>query len=156
GLAEALFGAGKGLSPIFYITVGTGVGGGLIIDGQIYRGFGRGAAEIGPFQVYAMGTERDHYMKPLEHCAAGWAIANEGREWWEAREHGDTPLRRLAAGDPENVTGQLVVEAAKQGDQDALGIIANARNAIAQAICQVIVLLCPRRVVIGGGVSLMG
>ena len=47
GLAEALFGAGKGLSPIFYITVGTGIGGGLIIDGEIYRGVGRGAAEIG-------------------------------------------------------------------------------------------------------------
>src|SRR6266480_4241654 len=44
GLAEALFGAGKGLSPIFYITVGTGVGGGLVINGQIYRGCGRGAA----------------------------------------------------------------------------------------------------------------
>ena len=40
GLAEALFGAGKGLSPIFYITVGTGVGGGLIVDGEIYRGVG--------------------------------------------------------------------------------------------------------------------
>ena len=47
GLAEALFGAGKGLSPIFYITIGSGIGGGLIIDGEIYRGCGRGAAEIG-------------------------------------------------------------------------------------------------------------
>ena len=51
GLAEALFGAGKGLSPIFYITVGTGIGGGLIIDGEIYRGVGRGAAEIGHLRV---------------------------------------------------------------------------------------------------------
>ena len=47
GLAEALHGAGKGLSPIFYITIGSGIGGGLIIDGEIYRGCGRGAAEIG-------------------------------------------------------------------------------------------------------------
>src|SRR5437899_4895032 len=47
GLAEALFGAGKGLSPIFYITIGSGIGGGLIINGEIYRGCGRGAAEIG-------------------------------------------------------------------------------------------------------------
>ena len=45
GLAEALFGAGKGLSPIFYITIGSGIGGGLIINGEIYRGCGRGAAE---------------------------------------------------------------------------------------------------------------
>src|SRR6266566_2617505 len=47
GLAEALFGAGKGLSPIFYITIGSGIGGGFIINGEIYRGVGRGAAEIG-------------------------------------------------------------------------------------------------------------
>src|SRR6476660_3715834 len=47
GLAEALFGAGQGLSPIFYITLGSGIGGGFILDGEIYRGCGRGAAEIG-------------------------------------------------------------------------------------------------------------
>src|SRR5262249_35075191 len=47
GLAEALHGAGKGMSPVFYITIGSGIGGGLIIDGEIYRGRGRGAAEIG-------------------------------------------------------------------------------------------------------------
>src|SRR6266849_1430534 len=47
GLAEALFGAGKGLSTIFYVTIGSGIGGGLIINGEIYRGCGRGAADIG-------------------------------------------------------------------------------------------------------------
>src|SRR6516165_7193598 len=51
GLAEALFGAGKGYSPVFYITIGSGIGGGLIIDGEIYRGIGRGAAEIGHLRV---------------------------------------------------------------------------------------------------------
>src|SRR5713226_68319 len=51
GLAEALFGAGQGLSPIFYITIGSGIGGGLIINGEIYRGCGRGAAEIGHLQM---------------------------------------------------------------------------------------------------------
>src|SRR5262249_5810066 len=51
GLAEALFGAGKGLSPVFYITIGSGIGGGLIINGEIYRGCGRGAAEIGHLPV---------------------------------------------------------------------------------------------------------
>jgi|SRR5579883_374182 len=156
GLGEALFGAGKGLSPIFYITIGSGIGGGLIIDGQIYRGVGRGAAEIGHLQVYTSGVERDHYMMSLEQCASGWAIAREGAEWVAAREHRDTPLKRLAKGDPKLVTGQIVVQAAREGDQDAMGIIVNARNAIAQAICQVIVLLCPRRVVLGGGVSLIG
>src|SRR5438132_917244 len=51
GLAEALFGAGKGFSPVFYTNIGSGIGGALIIDGQIYRGSGRGAAEIGHLSV---------------------------------------------------------------------------------------------------------
>jgi glucokinase len=155
GLAEALYGAGKGLSPIFYITVGSGIGGGLIIDGQIYRGVGRGAAEIGHLQVFAEGVERDHYMMPLEDVASGWSIAERGSGWVEV-EFRDSPLHRLAGRDPSKVTGQMVAEAAKQGDKEALGIIYAARNALAQAICQVITLLCPRRIIIGGGVSLMG
>src|SRR5262249_17049884 len=51
GLAEALFGAGRGLSPVFYMTIGSGIGGGLIINGEIFRGCGRGAAEIGHLRV---------------------------------------------------------------------------------------------------------
>ncbi|MBN9119604.1 MAG: ROK family protein [Planctomycetes bacterium] len=156
GLGEALFGAGKGMSPVFYMTIGSGIGGGLIIDGQIYRGVGRGAAEIGHLQVFAEGTERDHYMMSLEECASGWAIADAGAGWVEGREHRDTPLRRLTNGDPGKVTGEVVAQAAREGDEDAMGVIANARKALAQALCQVIVLLCPRRIVIGGGVSLMG
>jgi glucokinase len=155
GLAEALHGAGKGMSPIFYITIGSGIGGGLIIDGEIYRGCGRGAAEIGHFQVFAEGTERDYYMMPLEEVASGWSIAERGRGWVEV-EFRDSPLHRLAGRDPAHVTGQMVAEAAKQGDENALGIVYAARNALAQAICQVITLLSPRRIVIGGGVSLIG
>src|SRR5215831_3522681 len=71
GLAEALFGAGKGLSPIFYITVGTGVGGGLIIDGEIYRGVGRGAAEIGHIYVADTRDEAEGLAATVEDIASG-------------------------------------------------------------------------------------
>src|SRR6202035_2607976 len=74
GLAEALHGAGKGLSPIFYITVGSGIGGGFIIDGEIYRGCGRGAAEIGHL------TTR-HVDSTLEYHASGWGIERFARSW---------------------------------------------------------------------------
>src|SRR5438552_7952131 len=58
GLAEALFGAGQGLSPIFYITIGSGIGGGFLLDGEIYRGCGQGAAEVGHLRVpVGRGTE---------------------------------------------------------------------------------------------------
>src|SRR5262249_24784271 len=80
GLAEALFGAGKGLSPIFYITIGSGIGGGFIINGEIYRGFGRGAAEIGhvQFSTYFVKDSRSIFQTPtetLESLASGWGIA---------------------------------------------------------------------------------
>src|SRR5713101_6728830 len=78
GLAEALFGAGKGLSPIFYITIGSGIGGGLIINGEIYRGCGRGAAEIG----HCLVRSGPHFpsdrfgVVPLEELTSGWGLAN--------------------------------------------------------------------------------
>src|SRR6516162_5235071 len=86
GLAEALHGAGKGLSPIFYITVGSGIGGGFIIDGQIYRGVGRGAAEIGHMQVW-WGEEG---WLPLEYIASGWGM--EQRVAYAIRSGGDPTM----------------------------------------------------------------
>jgi glucokinase len=136
GLAEALFGAGKGLSPIFYITIGSGIGGGLIINGEIYRGCGRGAAEIGHLKIeYLLDTP-----VPLEESASGWGIA-----------------RRAAA---KNVghgwTAGQVADAARRGNREAIKILEASWTYLADAICHVIALLCPRRIVIGGGVSLMG
>ena len=134
GLAEALHGAGKGLSPIFYITVGSGIGGGFIIDGEIYRGVGRGAAEIGHMRIcWGRGTV------PLETFASGWAIASQGRVVFN-----------------REVSASQIAETARQGDPDAREILQDAVAALAEAICHAVVLLCPRRIVIGGGVSLMG
>jgi glucokinase len=134
GLAEALFGAGKGLSPIFYITIGSGIGGGLIIDGQIYRGFGNGAAEIGHLNVGTFATPIT-----LESWASGWGIASTFEKTWG---------RKWAS--------QQIADAARMGDGMALHILNEAWNYLALGITQVIALLCPRRIVIGGGVSLMG
>lgn len=128
GLGEALFGAGRGLSPIFYMTIGSGIGGGLIIDGDIFRGTGRGAAEVGHLRM-----PTPNGMKPLEQLASGWAIDRAAGR----------PTRELA-------------DAAMRGDTAALAILDAAWEPLAEAICQVVALVCPRRVVIGGGVSLLG
>ncbi len=147
GLAEALFGAGRGLSPLFYVTVGSGIGGGLIIDGRIYRGVGRGAAEIGHIPVGPNGEE-------LEAVASGWGIAARARRRLLAGEH--SLLRTLTNGDGERVTTPLVVQAAAAGDPLAADVLQQAIAALAEALDVVIRLLCPRRIVIGGGVSLIG
>jgi glucokinase len=157
GLAEALFGAGKGLSPIFYITIGSGIGGGLIINGEIYRGCGRGAAEIGHLLV-AKKHSQETVWAPIEELASGWAIQNQA---YEAASSAVSPSRRplfldLAGGQRENITAQHVAHAAATGDEVAQSILDEAWYWLAGAICEVIALLAPRRIVIGGGVSLMG
>ena len=146
GLAEALHGAGEGFSPIFYITVGSGIGGGFIIDGNIYRGAGRGAAEVGHLRpVYPQGSQAHDQI--LEYFSSGWGIGHAAERW-------------AAVGYPPKVEGPLsgkaVAEAAANGDKLALALVDTAVQALAEGICSVIKLLCPRRVIIGGGVSLMG
>lgn len=155
GLAEALFGAGKGLSPIFYITIGSGIGGGLIINGEIYRGCGRGAAEIGHV-MFLVEYEQEPTLRPLEKFASGWAIQREARLHFDAMEIHNPILFRLADGKIENVTAQTVCWAAENGETLSQHILLNAWEYLADALCHVITLLCPRRIVIGGGVSLMG
>jgi glucokinase len=158
GLAEALFGAGKGLSPIFYITIGSGIGGGLIINGEIYRGCGRGAAEIGHlrFNMYFV-KDSGPISTPheiLEQLASGWGIADTAQRCLGL----ETPIRSLLYSQDQkrSVTAKDVAMAARQGDAFAESILKSAVGYLADAICHLIALLCPRRIIIGGGVSLMG
>lgn len=144
GLAEALHGGGRGLSPIFYVTVGTGIGGGLTIAEQMYRGCGRGAVEIGHLRV------RDGDI--LESYAAGWGIAARANRL-AASDERYAGLRRAVG---RELTGKDIATAAAAGDPAGCDALDVALDALAEALGQMIKLLCPRRIVIGGGVSLMG
>jgi glucokinase len=158
GLAEALFGAGKGLSPIFYITIGSGIGGGLIINGEIYRGCGCGAAEIGHLLVKApphFGSDQ-YGDVPLERLASGWGIVDWARVVLIHGRHFSARLRRMTGDSADRITAKILAQAAAEGDQLALDILEIPLLHLAEAVVQVITLLCPQRIVIGGGVSLMG
>jgi glucokinase len=154
GLAEALFGAGKGLSPVFYITVGSGIGGGLIINGEIYRGCGRGGAEIGHLRV-PVQSNGGFWRVTLEDAASGWGIEDEARNQSIDADWAKQVLF-LAKGRRDQITARHVAEAAAQGDPFAQRILERARETLAEGMCQVVALVCPRRFVIGGGISLMG
>lgn len=167
GLGEALHGAGQGLSPIFYITIGSGIGGGLILDGKIYRGTGKGAAEIGHLQMLRPAADALWWddadrtpmtMGTLESVASGWALEQRIRR--TVRQGMSAPLTRrlleLANGDPDAVTLQQVAGAAGEGDPLARRLLGLLVAGLAVALNRVIPLLCPRRVVIGGGVALLG
>ena len=140
GLGEATHGAGKGLSPIFYMNIGSGIGGGLILDGEIYRGVGRGAAEIGHLRFEVeLGN-----FRTLEELASGWGIETNFRSLAGREERVPVPEIFRLANDPT-----LNHSAARRTVGDATLFLAD-------ALCHVITLLCPRRIVIGGGVSLLG
>jgi len=165
GLAEALLGAGKGASPIFYITIGSGIGGGFIINDEIFRGCGRGAAEIGHlrFLVGDDWGERGWHLATLESVSSGWGIEEKLRRQARTNPHELFTLLRLAEGKPEKITlariGQAIREGENTGvlpDKAVKVLLEGALDHLAHAICHVLALLCPRRIVIGGGVSLLG
>jgi glucokinase len=158
GLAECRFGAGVGSSPVLYITVGSGIGGAFIVDDRIYRGAGLGATEIGHLRV-PCGALSPSGWRELELVASGWGIAAAARELAERRGRqnpDDWALLSIAGGDPGQITAALVAEAASAGDPQSRAILETARAAFAFALTQAIALLAPRRIVIGGGVSLIG
>jgi glucokinase len=158
GLAEARFGAGVGYSPVLYMNVGSGIGGALIVDQQIYRAAGHGAIEIGHLKVADTSAAGAHTVE-LEQIASGWAIASAARELCRRKiQEGerDGHLLSRSNGNLDAITAAVVAEAARDGDPDSTAILDRARVAVAFALAQAITLLAPRRIVIGGGVSLVG
>lgn len=184
GLAEARFGAGRSRRVVFFVTVGTGVGGGLVIDGQIYRGSGLAAVEIGHMRP---GLHAERPDDTVESIVSGPGIAAAAQSRLaEPMLHpfpplgepvertGQDPLRvriknagevteefaadllARADGKLENVTSKLVAQAAGDGNQLAIEILQNACGVLGWAIAQVITLVAPQVVVVGGGVSQIG
>lgn len=152
---EYRFGAGRGYRHLLLVTVGTGIGGGIVSDGRLFRGAHGFAAEIGHVIVDPAG--------PLcgcgnhgcwEQVAAGRAIGRLGRE--TARTSEGSTLRRLAGGDPEQVTGEHVTEAARRGDAAAVRILAEVGRRLGEGIGGLVNILDPQVVVVGGGAILAG
>lgn len=154
GLAEALFGAGKELRPLYYLNIGSGIGGGFVQNGHVYRGTGRGAAETGHLRIACLEKGKLVYHT-LEDLASGWAIERRTREAAQANPDRSTTLRRLEE-DSSRWRTPLIAQAAAGGDPIAREVLDAALDALAEAICHVVALLCPRRIVLGGGVALLG
>ena len=149
GLAEYCRGNGRGCSRLFYITAGSGVGGGWIVDGKIDNGQGLGAAEIGHMWV---PDPWNGILTELEQVCSGWAI---GRRAQLATSNSDSLMQELA-GSIDRIDARIVYQAAEQKDQTALQILSETCQTLGAAISNVVALLHPQRVILGGGVSLMG
>lgn len=149
-LGEARFGAGAGCNPVLYVTIGSGIGGGLVVDGRIYRGLGGGAVEIGHLVIEEGPTS----VTTLEQIASGWSIAREAGRSLDLSAPG--PLRRLSRSDKARITTEIVAQAAAEKDETAVRVLTEARIALARALAHAITLLGPHRIILGGGVSLIG
>lgn len=152
---EYRFGAGRGYRHMLLVTVGTGIGGGIVSDGRLFRGAHGFAAEIGHIIVEPGGPRCGcGNLGCWEQVAAGRAIDRLGRE--AARRNDGSTLLQLADGDPEKVTGRLVTTAAQQGDDAAIRVLAAVGRRLGEGIAGLVNTLDPQVVVVGGGAAVAG
>jgi glucokinase len=145
-LAEALRGAGRGFNPAFYINMGSGVGGGLVLDGKIYHGAAPGEVEVGHLRLDADGTT-------VEDRCSGWAV--------------DRAIREAIAAAPESYLAQLV-ETETGGEAKYLAVSLSQNDSVAQTILNTLTrdlafalshvthLFHPQTITLGGGLALIG
>ena len=183
-LAEARLGAGKDKGSVFYVTVGTGVGGGFVVNQQLHGQMRPAVAEIGHLRP---GLHADRPEATIESLASGWGIEAATRN--RLIDHVSYPLETVrnldGPNDPATVrqriedaeeadaeyandlldrcdhaidelSAKLIGQAATEGNEIAREVIEHAHQALGWAIAQVITLLAPEMIVVGGGVSLMG
>ncbi len=155
--AEAVHGAGQGFDDIVCITVGTGVGGGIIADGGLYRGRFGNAAEVGHMKVLADGRACGCGQRGCwEQYASGNALLREARERAaEARAEARLMLS-LGNGSPEGIKGKHVTRAANDGDPVALAAFEAVGHWLGLGLADLAAVLDPACFVIGGGVSAAG
>ncbi len=153
--AEHRFGAGRGVADQLTVVLGTGVGGGLILGGQVYRGGHGLAAEIGHLGLVPGGiTCPCGRQGCLEQYASGSALDRDARTL--AAAGGAPALLEAAGGDANAVTGRMVTELAVAGDEGALGLVQALAEALAQGIATIDAVLHPSLVVVGGGLGSAG
>jgi glucokinase len=156
-LGEFRYGAGRGTQSLVYVTLSTGVGAGLILNGKTYRGKDGLAGELGHIPMSDSGSTCScGAVGCLESFCSGWAIAERGREsaWcrreWLARAGDSSHGRR------EEITAKEIVRAASEGDPAALHIVGEAARWLARGLLTLIRIVNPDRIILGGGLILAG
>ncbi len=148
-------GAGKKYNHVVVYTLGTGVGGGIILNGKIFHGSSGGAGELGHTTILPEGPLCACGNRGcLETLVSGAAIGRAGRE--ALQDGNKSLLRELCEDQPENITAKTVFQAARKGDAVAKEIIRRTGKYLGIAIAGIINLLNPEIVIIGGGVSISG
>ena len=151
-LAEHRFGAGRGYSNLIYMTISTGIGGGIIIDGDLYTGAGGFAGEIGHMSMDPDGPMCNcGNIGCLEALASGIAIARRAREGVASLQSSE--ILNIVQGNLEQIDAKIVARAARKGDPLAKDIMEDAATNIGRGIVSLLHVFDPEVVIVGGGLS---
>lgn len=145
-LAEAVHGVGKGYDSVFYMTIGSGIGGGVVVDKTIFHGATPGEAEIGHVRLTKEGNT-------LESECSGWAVNKKVRAY--IKEHPKSLVAQLAL-QQNTPEATLLKPALEKEDKGALEIITAVADDLAFVLSHVVHLFHPQMLIMGGGLSLLG
>lgn len=154
-LGELVAGAGKGCSDLVILTLGTGVGGGIIIDNKIYSGFFAGGAELGHQTIVHNGELCTCGNKGcLEAYASASALIRDAKK--AAKENPNSLLNTLADNNLENITAKVVFDAKDQNDSVAITLVENYIEYLAVGVANLINIFKPEVLLLSGGISKQG
>lgn len=154
-LAESVAGAAKGVRHSVTITLGTGIGGGIVIDGKIYSGFNYAGAELGHTVIVCDGEQCTCGRKGCwEAYASATALIRQTKK--AAEENPDSAINKLVGGDLGKIDAKTAFDAARQGDETGEKVVRQYIKYIAEGLINVINSLMPEILVIGGGVCKEG
>lgn len=156
-LAEYRWGAGRDCDPFVYLTISTGIGGGVVVDGKLLHGVRSGAGEVGHITVQTDGPFCACGNRGcLERMASGTNIALRARQLIADKPAEAACLLELAYGIPEKVTAEIVLQGYRMGDPLARRVWEEAAEYLAIGLGSIIHVIAPRRIVLGGGVAQAG
>jgi len=154
-LGELYFGAGRGVRNLIYITVSTGIGGGIIIDGKLYRGACGTAGEVGHMTIDLDGPRCNCGNTGCwETLASGTALARRAKQRIE--QGAETSVLSLVGGDIDGITAKTIAAAAEQGDPFARELITENGYYLGVGFVNLVNLFNPELILVGGGLSNMG
>ena len=154
-LGELYFGVARNIHNFIYVTLSTGIGGGIVIDGKIYTGAIGTAGEIGHMTIDDNGPICNCGNKGCwETLASGTALAREAKR--RIKEGAKTSILKYTEGDLEKVTAPIIHSAAEQGDKLARDLIARTGYYVGVGIANLINIFNPELIVVGGGLSNIG
>jgi glucokinase len=149
-VAEHRYGAGAGCTNLVFLTMGTGIGAGLILNGELYRGAAEMAGEVGHVSLTEGGPVGYGKAGSVEGWASGWGMALHGTEVVRAaKQSGEYTVLAKANGSGQ-LTSKEIGQAALSGDAVAKRIVKNTAERLGQALAIVVDILNPERIVIGG------